>query len=81
MRHEPTPMKLIASCLALVVAGCGSVAILPKSHPMCQPTPPSLEWYVTEDGGAFYPKPANAELANYIQDLQACLEQYQDINP
>lgn len=78
MKRDRTRTKLLAACLALPLVGCSSLALLPKTNQvMCQPTPPTLEWYATTDDGAFYPKPAQAELMNYIQDLNDCLHEYQ----
>ena len=38
----------------------------------CDPTPPKIEWYETDDGGIYYPKESASELLNYIYDLKEC---------
>jgi len=52
--------------------------MLPKSP--CDPTPPTLEWYETQDGGIYYPKESAAQLLNYIHDLKECAV-YTQTNP
>lgn len=69
--------KLIASCLGLVLVGCTSMQMLPRTEPMCDPTPPKIEWYEAQDGGVYYTRTGAGELLNYIHDLKECIEQMQ----
>ncbi len=77
MKQKKILTQWLMICLALVLAGCSSLALLPKHPAMCQPTAPTIEWYTTTDDGAYYPKQSHAELLNYLQDMQDCLIDYQ----
>lgn len=51
--------------------------MLPRAVPMCDPTPPKIEWYEAQDGGVYYTRTGAGELLNYIHDLKECIEQMQ----
>ncbi|GAA4879904.1 hypothetical protein GCM10023333_12520 [Ferrimonas pelagia] len=43
----------------------------------CCPQAPSLEWYQTNDGGAFYPRQSHINLQLYIEALDNCITDHQ----
>lgn len=71
MKSSKTQTMWLQSVLVTLLAGCVST-----TNPIdCQPTAPGLTWYEVGQGGAYYPKPAHAELQQYIEDLNRCIEQ------
>ena len=44
----------------------------PTLRPLCDPTPPRLQWSQSSDGGACLSGEALGELVNYIHDLREC---------
>ncbi|HFQ4959215.1 TPA: hypothetical protein ACGUPM_002668 [Vibrio vulnificus] len=72
-------LVIIASGLAIVLAGCQSLPVPSPATDFysCKPTPPQLEWYEVEEGGVYYPKRAFTNLQLYIEDLNDCIDYYQ----
>lgn len=62
-------LALLSVCLAL--PSCATK----DPGPMCDFTPPQLEWWADESGEICMSQTAAAELANYVDDLRRCVRQ------
>ncbi|WP_139427386.1 hypothetical protein [Aeromonas sobria] len=69
-RWQMTRPALLLICSVSLTA-CQS-APLPTPRPLCDPTPPRLQWSQSSDGGACLSGEALGELVNYIHDLREC---------
>ncbi len=70
-RQQPRPLLLLLVCSALL-PGCMTPA--PAAKPSCYTTPPRLVWMVSPDGWVHLPPDAQAELANWIDDVRECIK-------
>lgn len=73
MPSMKTPIRFGVILLAALLAGCAYQTTAP---PMCDITPPQLEWMETDRPDlVILTNKGRSELLNWIQDTRECLQQ------